>query len=136
MSTSWADRVREVEARAGQRCEYCRMHQALQGATFHVEHIIPTSAGGSDEPTNLAWACPSCNLKKSNRLTAVDPETETVAPLFNPRTDRWQDHFVWLGHIVVGRTSVGRPLVAAFDLNHRRRRLIREAEEHFGLFPP
>lgn len=33
--------VREVEARAGRRCEYCRMHQALQGATFHVEHIIP-----------------------------------------------------------------------------------------------
>jgi hypothetical protein len=136
MSTSWADRVREVEARAGQRCEYCRMHQALQGATFHVEHILPTSAGGSDETTNLAWACPSCNLKKSNRLTAVDPETESVVALFNPRTDRWEVHFAWLGHAVEGRTSVGRALVAAFDLNHRRRLLIREAEEHFDLFPP
>ena len=31
---------------------------------------------------------------------------------------------------------VGRALVAAFDLNHPRRVLIREAEEHFDLFPP
>src|SRR5436305_14229547 len=87
MSTSWAERMREVEARAGQRCEYCRMHQALQGATFHVEHIVPSSTGGSDELTNLAWACPSCNLKKSNRLSAIDPDTEAEVPLFNPRTD-------------------------------------------------
>jgi hypothetical protein len=136
MSDSWAERVREVEARAGQRCEYCRMHQALQGATFHLEHITPTTAGGSDELSNLAWACPSCNLKKSKRLTALDPETEQSVSLFNPRTDRWDDHFVWLGYTVVGRTPVGRALVAAFDLNHPRRVLIREAEEHFDLFPP
>jgi hypothetical protein len=47
--------TRLVEQRAGGRCEYCRMHQALKGATFHVEHVIPTARGGSDEPENLAW---------------------------------------------------------------------------------
>jgi hypothetical protein len=41
--SSWAETVRQVEDRAQQRCEYCRMHQALQGATFHVEHIVPSS---------------------------------------------------------------------------------------------
>ena len=35
-----------VQERADQRCEYCRMHQSLQGATFHVEHIVPSSRGG------------------------------------------------------------------------------------------
>ncbi len=112
------------------------MHQSLQGATFHHEHIVPISAGGSDELENLAWACPSCNLKKSNRLKAVDPETKTELPLFNPRTDRWEDHFAWSGHTVVGLTPTGRALVAAFDLNHPRRQRIREAEEYFDLFPP
>lgn len=136
MNDTWAERVRAVEVRSGRRCEYCRMHQALQGATFHVEHIIPTIAGGSDELSNLAWACPSCNLKKSNRRTALDPETEQTVPLFNPRTDRWEDHFVLLGYRVVGRTPIGRALVAAFDFNHPRRVLIREAEEYFDLFPP
>jgi hypothetical protein len=38
--SSWSEHAREVETRAGSRCEYCRMHQALQGATFHVEHIL------------------------------------------------------------------------------------------------
>ena len=136
MTDSWAERVRHVEARARQRCEYCRMHQALQGATFHVEHIIPTAANGSDDLSNLAWACPSCNLKKSNRLTGIDPETEKVVSLFNPRTERWEEHFVWVGYTVVGRTPVGRALVAAFDLNNPRRLLIRQAEEYFELFPP
>ena len=38
--------LRLVSTRAGDRCEYCRMHQSLQGATFHVEHIVPRSRGG------------------------------------------------------------------------------------------
>ncbi|GEM_PF-5934623 len=43
----------EVARRAEQRCEYCRMHQALHGATFHVEHIIPRSRNGSTQLDNL-----------------------------------------------------------------------------------
>jgi 5-methylcytosine-specific restriction endonuclease McrA len=62
--SSQADVLRQAEARAGERCEYCRMHQALQGATFHVEHIVPSSRGGPTELRNLAWACPGCNLRK------------------------------------------------------------------------
>lgn len=136
MTLSWAETVRQVTARAGERCEYCRMHQALQGASFHIEHINPQSAGGPDTPDNLALACPRCNLTKSDRLTAPDPETGNEVPLFHPRVDHWEDHFAWDGYRVVGRTPVGRALVAAFDLNHPRRLRIREAEEHFGLFPP
>lgn len=56
--------------------------------------------------------------------------------LFNPRADAWDIHLAWSGYVIVGRTPVGRALVAAFDLNHDRRLRIREAEEHFGFFPP
>jgi HNH endonuclease len=112
------------------------MHQALQGATFHLEHIVPKSADGSDDPINLAWACPGCNLKKADRVTLPSPETDAFVPLFNPRTDRWSDHLAWDGYAVVGLSIVGHALIAAFDLNHPRRLLIRQAEEHFGLFPP
>jgi len=27
-------------------------------------------------------------------MTAIDPTTSASAPLFNPRTDRWLDHFI------------------------------------------
>ena len=135
MSPSWAEITRVGEERAGDRCEYCRMHQALQGATFHVEHIVPTARGGTDDPANLAWSCPRCNLTKSSRISAHDPETGATVPLFNPRTDSWSDHLRWRGYRVSGVTPIGRALVVAFDLNHPRRILIRQAEEQFGLFP-
>jgi hypothetical protein len=136
MTDTWAATCRLVVARAGNRCEYCRMHQALQGATFHIEHIVPQSAGGSDATDNLALACPSCNLTKSNRTTASDPDTSQPAPLFHPRAHRWADHFAWDGAAVVGLTPTGRATVEACGLNSPRRQLIRAAEAGFDLFPP
>lgn len=112
------------------------MHQSLQGATFHIEHITPSSGGGSDTPDNLALACPSCNLAKSSRTAVTDPATNASVLLFNPRTQNWADHFAWEDRRVVGRTPTGRATVAALDMNHPRRVLIREAEEWFDLFPP
>ena len=135
MSLSRAEIKQFVESRARQRCEYCRMHQSLQGASFHVEHIVPVSLGGTDALDNLAWACPGCNLTKSNRVIAVDPETGREVRLFHPRLDRWEEHLAWQGYVLVGLTPIGRTLIAAFDLNHTRRCRIRQAETLFGLFP-
>jgi hypothetical protein len=39
-----------VARRADQRCEYCRLSQSAQEASFHVDHVIPQSAGG---PTTM-----------------------------------------------------------------------------------
>jgi hypothetical protein len=134
--SSWTEITRQVEERAQQRCEYCRMHQALQGATFHVEHIVPSSQGGPSDVDNLAWACPSCNLHKSDRTSVPDPDSNQMVPLFHPRNQRWPDHFQWEGYRVQGRTVIGRATAFSLDFNHPRRLLIREAEESFGLFPP
>jgi hypothetical protein len=136
MSLSKAEIQRLVEARAEHRCEYCRMHQSLQGASFHLEHIVPISLGGTDDLDNLAWACPGCNLKKSNRVTALDPATGAEVRLFHPRLDRWEDQLAWQGYLLIGLTPLGRALVTAFDLNHERRCRVRQAEALFGLFPP
>jgi hypothetical protein len=127
---------RGVERRAAGRCEYCRMHQALQGATFHVEHVVPTSRGGLSVPSNLAWSCPGCNLHKADRVHASDPETGRVVQLFNPRQDPWSDHFRWDDTLVVALTAVGRATLATLRLNQPRRLQIRQAEALFRLFPP
>jgi hypothetical protein len=112
------------------------MHQALQGATFHVEHILPRSQGGPSDPENLAWACPGCNLHKSDRTLVPDPDSNQLVALFHPRRDLWDAHFLWDGYRLVGRTMIGRATVFALDLNEPRRILIRQAEELFALFPP
>jgi hypothetical protein len=111
------------------------MHQALQGATFHVEHIVPASRGGPTVLDNLAWACPSCNLHKSDRTGGLDPETGEGVLLFNPRTQVWHEHFQFVAYQVLGLTATGRATVSLLDLDHPRRLLIRQAEEMFGLFP-
>lgn len=131
-----AELARAVEARGDGRCEYCRMHHSLQGATFHVEHVVPRCKGGASELANLAWCCLSCNLHKSDRVEFADPTGGVVVPLFHPRQMRWEEHFQWRGVRLVGLTPVGRATVAALDLNHQRRVRIRQAEVVFGLFPP
>lgn len=136
MSESWAATCRLVRERAADRCELCRMHAGLQGAEFHIDHVLPSSKGGGDEADNLQVACPSCNLSKSDRTELTDPESGAVVPLFNPRTQPWTDHFRFDDGLLVGRTPIGRALVAALDLNSARRMRIRTAERPFGYFPP
>jgi hypothetical protein len=134
--SSWAETTRTVESRAGGRCEYCRMHQALQGATYHVEHILPTSRHGGSGLDNLAWCCPSCNLSKSDRIEVDDPDSGGTLPLFNPRRDSWGEHFRWNGFDLIGQTPLGRATALALNFNSPRRILIRQAEQFFDLFPP
>jgi hypothetical protein len=111
------------------------MHEALQGATFHVEHVIPQSRGGRTVFENLAWACPGCNLHKADRVEVRDPESGRLISLFNPRTDLWRDHYEWSGYEISAFTATGRATIAALNLNHARRILIRRAEALFALFP-
>ena len=126
-------REREVRKRARERCEYCRMTQEIQGAEFHVEHIVPRARKGLDELDNLALACPSCNLRKSDRAEHADPRTGRPERLYHPRNDRWSEHFRFEGLRIVGRTPVGRATVAALDLNTGRRIAIRAIERKLGL---
>ena len=79
-----ADETREfITARAGGRCEYCQMHQSLQGATFHIEHVVPRVKGGQSDSSNLALACPSCNLHKADRISSQPSSSITAVAFFN-----------------------------------------------------
>jgi hypothetical protein len=132
-----ADDHREaISARAGGRCEYCQMHQSLQGATFHIEHVIPRVLGGTSDLTNLALACPSCNLHKGDRVAVFSSAGSYAVAFFHPRIDLWSDHFEWDDHRLIGKTEIGRATILSLDLNQERRIKIRQAEQMLGLFPP
>ena len=111
-----------VRGRARNRCEYCRLPQdALLFAAFHVEHILAIQHGGTDSVDNLALACDRCNAFKGPNLTAVDPTTQVVVALFNPRTQRWSDHFQQVDAEIHGLTDVGRATARLLNMNARRR---------------
>ncbi|MGO9273743.1 MAG: HNH endonuclease [Terriglobia bacterium] len=127
---------RTIRERADARCQYCLMHESLQGATFHIEHIIPQCKGGRSDLENLVLACPPFNLHKASRITAIDPATGEYVHLFHPILQLWSEHFLFNGYQIEGLTTVGRATVGALNLNHSRRQRIREVEAAFGLYPP
>jgi 5-methylcytosine-specific restriction endonuclease McrA len=45
-------------------CVGCR--QSIKDA-FHVDHIVPISKGGSNNPSNLQLLCQTCNLSKGRK---------------------------------------------------------------------
>ncbi|WP_133795073.1 HNH endonuclease [Prosthecobacter fusiformis] len=126
----------KVRQRAGYRCEFCRMSQSLQEASFHIEHILPRVHGGETALPNLALACPGCNLHKADRTHAKNPGTGEIVSLFHPRKHSWGDHFEWVAFRLEGKSPEGGATVALLKQNHPRRLLIRKAEHGFGLFPP
>jgi HNH endonuclease len=127
---------RLVVVRAGERCEYCRLAQIGQEATFHIDHILPVVDGGETAAANLALACVSCSLRKEARQTVRDPDTDRYLPIFNPRTDRWSDHFRWEGAVVIGLTAKARGTIELLRLNRPRILAIRREEMARGRHPP
>ena len=128
MAESIAQLRRLVRHRAGDRCEYCRIAADLDHTAFHVEHVIPRQHGGATVLENLALSCQRCNAHKGPNLTGVDPLTGTIERLFNPRRDRWHDHFTSLADgTVVGLTAVGRVTTAVLSVNAGQRRRLRVA---------
>jgi hypothetical protein len=126
---------RQVILRAGNYCEYCGLSQAIQEAAFHVDHIVPVSAGGETTLANLALACVSCSLRKGSRQTALDPETRQQAALFHPRRDAWLTHFRWDGVRMIGLTPTGRGTVVALSMNRPLALAIRREEVIRGRHP-
>jgi hypothetical protein len=94
---------RRVIRRAEGRCEYCRLSQEGQEATFHIDHVIPRAAGGKTVSENLASACVSCSLRKAARQIAIDPQSGTEVSLYNPRRDLWHEHFSGKGFFLWGK---------------------------------
>jgi HNH endonuclease len=126
---------KDVIRRADNHCEYCRLSQKGQEATFHIDHVFPFILGGEATLENLALACVSCSLRKGAKQNVVDSETMQQVNLFNPRVDNWNEHLKWNGVILVGLTSKGRATIESLDLNRRLILAIREEEILLGRHP-
>jgi hypothetical protein len=70
----------------------------------------------------------SCSLRKGSRQNLKDRETGKVVSIFNPRQQRWMEHFIWDGVRVVGLTVTGRITLQALDLNRLTMLAIRAEE--------
>lgn len=109
----------QVKERAKGCCEYCHSSSQFAPDAFSVEHIIPRAKGGKTRLDNLALACQGCNNHKYIKTEALDLVSGERVRLFNPRKQRWGDHFAWSDDFlyVEGLTAVGRATIAALHMN-------------------
>lgn len=123
---------RRIRQRADGRCEYCRKPEAVDYIGHQADHIVLEKHTETTAFGNLAWACFRCNSAKSDDIASYDEITRLLTPLYNPRTDRWDNHFelAETGYIQ-GKTPVGRVTVRLLRMNRSRqveiRRLLLEA---------
>ncbi len=105
---------------------------------FAVEHIIPRSQQGETQLDNLAWSCQGCNEHKHTKTEGVDLLTEASTLLYNPRQQRWSDHFSWNQDfsLMIGITPTGRVTVNELKLNRAGVVNLRRVLYEFGEHPP
>jgi hypothetical protein len=127
-----------VRAESGNRCGYCLARQEYVLGTLEIEHILPRARGGTNDQDNLWLSCSLCNTFKGVRTHAIDPASGKLVALFNPRRQRWADHFAWGegGLVIAGTSESGRATVIALRLNNKIAVAVRRAWIAAGWHPP
>ena len=126
---------RQVVERAQGHCEYCLIDQSDSLYAHEVDHIIPEKHRGETVLENLCLACLECNRHKGTDLGSFDPETEQITLLFNPRKQRWNEHFRLDAARIVPLSPEGRVTVFVLNLNDEIRVRARQALLEAGRYP-
>jgi hypothetical protein len=62
------------------QCGYCSVHENDVGSVLEVDHFQPLSSGGTDEESNLVYACSACNKAKGDCWALPNAETRLLHP--------------------------------------------------------
>ena len=126
-----------VAKRAKHRCEYCHAPEINFHLAFEVDHIVTLSKKGEDKPENLALSCRICNFHKLARIQGIDPVTEKVFRLFNPRIDKWEEDFLVDNKTfeIAGKTPIGRVTVEVLSIKSTLQISARKIWYILGVFP-
>ena len=125
----------EISRRAGERCEYCLIHQDDAAFPHQVDHIVSRKHGGSSTLDNLAYACVICNRYKGSDLASIAPRPGEIVRLFDLRRDRWVEHFRLDGARIEPTTSIGETTVRLLRINAPERILERDLLQSLARYP-
>ena len=125
----------EIARRANYRCEYCLIREEDSGFPHQVDHILSRKHGGLSSIDNLALACIICNRQKGSDISSVEPQTGEIVRLFNPRRDRWGDHFRVAAEYIEPLTQTGSVTGRLLRLNTPERLVERRLLQALGSYP-
>lgn len=134
-----AEMRREVTLRARNLCEYCLIHADDTYWGCQIDHIISEKHEGATTVDNLAHACTFCNRNKGSDvgslLAAKNPQERQFVRFFNPRIDRWSDHFRLDGIGITPLTNIGKVTANILGFNSIDRLLERQELQALGRYP-
>lgn len=130
-----AELRRLVIARADYRCEYCLIHEEDTFFGCEVDHVVSVKHGGATEAGNLAYACQVCNRQKGSDLGSLARRTGELVRFYNPRADRWADHFRLGAATITSITDIGEVTARIFGFNREERLMEREELIAQGRYP-
>ena len=81
-STSQWRKIRQTVINRDGCCQMCGTEERLS-----VDHIVPRTLGGDDNPSNLQTLCSSCNSSKGGRFFDRGRTPPTLPGLYSPKND-------------------------------------------------
>ena len=136
MSSRISPEIRQIVAsRANFICEYCLIAEEDAYFKHQVEHIISRKHGGSSELENLALACVFCNRYKGSDIASLIPETGELIRFYNPRVDRWREHFRLSAVLIEPLTEISEATIRILQMNHDDQFLERQVLSRHGRYP-
>jgi HNH endonuclease len=130
-----AELRRIVVARADGLCEYCLIAEDDTFYGCEVDHVISEKHGGPTLAENLAFACAFCNWAKGSDVGSIDWESGNFVRFFNPRTDRWADHFILTENRIESVTIIGAVTARILGFNSSDRLLERQTLQEMNRYP-
>lgn len=135
MSRYIATKVKKLVAeRANHCCEYCLAFENLSFIKFQFDHIISLKHGGITDKENLALSCFPCNNAKGTDVGTILSKDEFIR-LFNPRKDKWKEHFEIVNFHISPISKIGEATVKVLNLNSIERIEERKSLKELDLFP-
>ena len=127
-----AQTKRVVRAIYAFRCGYCGVSEVQSGAELTYDHFRPQAQNGTDDASNLVYACHACNEFKGDYWSEEDTR------LLHPLTDDLNQHIVEeangtlrpltaLGRVFVNQLQLNRPTLVA---NRLERQQLSRMESH------
>ena len=123
-----------VVERAEYLCEYCLIHEDDTYLGCEIDHIISLKHGGTSDADNLAYACTFCNRHKGSDVGSILSGEEFMR-FYNPRRDRWSEHFQLDGYNIRPLTFIGEATAEILLFNTDERLLERESLIDIGRYP-
>jgi hypothetical protein len=124
--------VHAVRQQYGFACGYCAVSEVDAGTTLTIDHFQPRSQGGTDDFSNLVYACHACNQHKGDYWSPdtterlLHPLMEDVTLHYTEQNDGTLLALTQTGQFHITRLQLNR---SALITRRFRQHLLREEQQ-------